>query len=191
MHLSSIGAHLAEGNGILRWAYSLEQTLQQLPAEVSLTFLRPVGFYYNLLSFINGIKTSGVIASNYGAQDLIPWVSPLDIALVAAEELAKASAGRNVRYVASDELSCSETARILGTAIGQPALQWALLSNEQLLTGMKAFGLNEVLAEGLVEMNAAMHSGRLFDDYYRHKPVLGKVKMTDYAQNFAAAYAQS
>jgi hypothetical protein len=41
-------------------------------------------------------------------------------------------------------------------------------------------------AAGLVEMNAAMHSGELFKDYEQHRPsVFGKVKMSDYAKEFA------
>jgi uncharacterized protein YbjT (DUF2867 family) len=190
VHLSSVGAHMAEGNGLLRWAYNMEHILSKSLPDVAITFLRPVGFYYNLLGFANGIKTGGVIASNYGAEDVIPWVSPIDIATAAAEELMKVSAGNNIRYVASDVLSCNETAAILGAAIGKPDLQWIVISDEQLLQGMKAFGLNDALAEGFVEMNAAMHDGTLFEDYYDNKPVLGKVKLTDYAPAFTVAYNQ-
>ncbi len=191
VHLSSIGAHTNKDNGILLWAYNLEQMLNELPSDVAITFMRPVGFYYNLLGFINGIKTGGVIASNYGADDVIPWVSPNDIAAAVAEEIVTSFVGRKISYVVSDELSCDETARILGSAIGKPDLKWLVIPDEQLLSGMKAFGLNEYLAEGFVEMNAAMHNGTLFEDYYRNKPALGKVKMTDYAKDFAAVYNQS
>ncbi len=191
VHLSSIGAHTNKDNGILVWAYNLEQMLNELPSDVAITFMRPVGFYYNLLGFVGGIKSSGIIASNYGAEDIIPWVSPNDIAAAVAEEIVTPFTGRKIRYVASDELSCNDAASILGTAIGKPDLKWIVIPDEQLLSGMKAFGLNEYLAKGFVEMNAAMHNGTLFADYYSKKPVLGKVKMTDYAKEFAAVYNQS
>jgi c-di-GMP-related signal transduction protein len=40
-------------------------------------------------------------------------------------------------------------------------------------------------------MNASMHKGELFQDYYLNRPrVMGKVKMTDFAKEFAAAFKQ-
>ena len=58
-------------------------------------------------------------------------------------------------------------------------------------SGLEKIGINSKIATGLVEMNASMHSGKLFDDYYNNKPVLGKVKLTDFAKEFAAAFKQS
>jgi len=87
VHLSSIGAHTDKGNGLLAFHYNVENILKQLPNDVSITFMRPVGFYYNLLGFVNTIKTQGVIATNYGGDSKKPWVSPLDIAAAIAEEI--------------------------------------------------------------------------------------------------------
>jgi uncharacterized protein YbjT (DUF2867 family) len=188
VYLSSIGAHTNKGNGILAFHYNAETTMKKLPADVAITFMRPVGFYYNMLGFINGIKTQGVIASNYGADDMIPWVSPIDIAAAIAEEIVTLFTGRKVRYVASEEITCNEVASILGTAVGKPDLKWIVITNEQLLSGMKAFGMNAALAEGFVEMNAAQHNGTLFEDYYRNKPSLGKVKVKDFAKEFAVVF---
>jgi uncharacterized protein YbjT (DUF2867 family) len=186
--LSSIGAHTNKGNGILAFYYHGEKILNTLPSDVAITFLRPVGFYYNLLRFIPAIKSQGIIASNYGADDKKPWVSPIDIAAVAAEEILNHDKGRKVRYVASDELTCSEIASILGSAIGKPDLKWIIIPDKQLLDGMITAGMNPKIAEGIVEMNASMHSGVLYEDYYCNTPTLGKIKMTDFAKEFAEAY---
>jgi uncharacterized protein YbjT (DUF2867 family) len=188
VHLSSIGAHTDQGNGLLAFHYYVETILNQLPSDVSITFMRPVGFYDNLLSFINSIKTQGVIVSNYGADDKKPWVSPIDIASAVAEEITTPFEGRKVRYVASEEITCNEIASILGAAIGKPDLKWIVIPDEQLLNGMIAAGMNPRIAAGLVEMNASSHSGKLYEDYYLNRPVLGKVKMKDYAKEFAAIY---
>lgn len=187
-HLSSIGAHMAKGNGILVFHYNMENILRTLPADVSITFMRPVGFYYNLFSNIDTIKTQGVIATNYGGDVKEPWVSPVDIASAIAEEMASSFVGRKVRYVASDEVSPNEIAAILGAAIGKPDLKWVVIPDEQLLGGLKAAGMNTQFATGFVEMNASRRGGVLYQDYYRNKPILGKVKMTDFAGDFAAAY---
>jgi hypothetical protein len=62
-------------------------------------------------------------------------------------------------------------------------------SLEQMLSGLEAAGMNPQIAAGLVEMYAGVHSGILLEDYYRHKQTLmGKVKMTDFAKEFAAAF---
>ena len=189
--LSSIGAHTDKGNGLLAFYYHVEKILNELPSDVAITIMRPVGFYYNLLGFINTIKTQGAIATNYGGDVPKPWVSPIDIAAAVAEELIiNKPPSRKVRYVASDEISCNELAGLLGSAIGKPDLKWIIIPDEQLLKGMIAAGMNQKIAAGLVEMNAATNNNALYEDYFRNKPVLGKVKLKDYAKEFAAAYNQ-
>jgi len=191
VHLSSVGAHMAKGNGILRYAHEIEGVLDQLPAGVSITFMRPVGFYHNLLALIPAIKQSGTITSNYGGNDKKPWVSPIDIASACAEELTTSRPQtRKIRYVASDELSCNEVAQLLGTAIGKPFLKWHVISDLQMLDTLTKAGMNPATARGFVEMNSSMHSGKLYEDYHHFRPRLGKVKMRDFAGDFARAYHQ-
>jgi len=190
VHLSSIGAHMAKDSGLIRFHYEAEGILSELTG-TDITFMRPVGFYYNLLSFVPAIRNFGFIASNYGADDLIPWVSPIDIAASVAEEIVKpAAAGRNVIYVASEELTCNQVAAILGNAIGKPDLKWNLITDEQLQGIYEGFGMPKAIVSGLVEMQSSMHKGVFYEDYYRNKPTLGKVKMADYALEFAAAYSR-
>ena len=188
--LSSIGAHTDKGNGILAFYYQIENILKGLPSDIGITFMRPVGFYYNLIGFINTIKTQGVIATNYGGDNKKPWVSPIDIASAVAEEIVTPLIGKKVRYVASDEISSNEIAGILGTAIGKPDLKWIVITDEQLLNGMIAGGMDPQIAAGFVEMNASMQSGKLYEDYYLNRPILGKVKLTDFAKEFAITFKQ-
>jgi uncharacterized protein YbjT (DUF2867 family) len=212
VHLSSVGAHLAQGTGVLAFHHLAEQLFRELPADVSITHLRPVSFYNNLFNFSSMVKgegllgrflalrysgftamltgKTGVIAANYGADDKLPWVSPRDIAAAAAEELTTPFTGRHVRYVASDELTCTQIASALGAAVGKPYLQWALMSDKQMQSGLEMFKVPRARAASIVEMNAALHSGLVDEDYYRHRPVLGKVKLADFAQEFAAVYQQ-
>jgi len=188
IHLSSIGAHMSEGNGILLFHYQVEQLLRQLPPDIAIKFIRPVGFYLNLFSFIPSIKKLGRIVSNYGGDQKEPWVSPVDIAAVIAEEVDMPFAGRNVRYVASDEVSPNEVAAALGKAIGQPHLQWTVIPGEELQNNWLKIGFNPQVAKGFVELQASQGSGRLYEDYARHRPVLGKVKLADFAKEFAEVY---
>ncbi|MBL0745811.1 SDR family oxidoreductase [Chryseolinea lacunae] len=188
VHLSSVGAHMKSGNGILQFHYNVEAILKQLPAQVSIKFMRPVGFYSNLFGLISNIKTKGAIVSNYGGDKKEPWVSPADVAAAIAEEMDKPFAGRTIRYVASEELSPNEIATALGHAIGKPELPWQVVSDEQLLSSWLTIGFNAQIAHGFVEMQASQGSGLLYQDYYRHKPTLGKEKLHDFVKQFAAAY---
>lgn len=188
IHLSSIGAHTNKGTGIIRFHHEVETILWQLPANVAIKFIRPVSFYINLFSLIHTIKSQGAIISNYGGDVKEPWVSPKDIAAVIAEEVDKPFEGRTIRYVASDEVSPNEIARALGEAIGKPDLQWRVIPSQQLLDGWLSIGFNEQVARGFVELQESQGNGHLYEDYNRHKPLLGQVKLTDFVKDFAAAY---
>lgn len=190
VHLSSVGAHMDKDNGILIFHHNVENILKQLPDDVSIKFMRPVGFYTNMFSFVRTIKTQGAIIQNYGGANKEPWVSPLDIADVIAEEMGQPFEGRQIRYIASDEFSPDEAAYFLGQAIGKPDLKWLVIPDEQLLGSWLSAGMNPQIAKGFVEMQAGMGRGMLYEDYYRNKPVLGKVKLTDFVKEFAAVYNQ-
>lgn len=188
IHLSSIGANMEKDNGILLFHHNVEQLLRQLAEDVAIKFIRPVGFYINMLSFIHTIKNQRAIVSNYGGDTKEPWVSPIDIAAVIAQEMNKPFAGRTVRYVASDEVSPNEIAKVLGEAIGMPDLQWKVIPDQQLLSNWLGIGFNEQLAKGFVELQASQGNGKLYEDYYRHRPTLGGVKLPHFASDFALAY---
>jgi len=191
INLSSVGAHLqaGEGSGILLGAHDVEQILNKQLPDVAITHMRPVGFYYNLYGFVPVIKNAGFIVANYGADELLVWVSPIDIAAAIVEELETATVGRKVQYVVSDERTGNETASILGTAIGKPDLTWILIPSEQWQRGLEEAGMNPEIAAGLVEMYASQQNGVLTADYFRNKPaVMGNVKLEDFAKDFAAAF---
>ncbi|RZM24393.1 MAG: NAD-dependent epimerase/dehydratase family protein [Pedobacter sp.] len=215
VHLSSIGAHTDKGNGLLAFHFVAEQVLKQLPEDVSITFMRPVGFYYNLYQFMDIVKGEGflkgfvglfltlrhygltgllqgkrgLIVSNYGADDKMPWVSPIDIAAAVSDELTSTVGGRKVRYVASEELTCNQIASTLGTAVGKPYLKWVTISDKQMQDALLKYNMPLTLAKDITEMNASQRNGgTLFEDYNKNVPVLGNVKMKDFATEFAGVY---
>ncbi|HEY0298466.1 MAG TPA: NmrA family NAD(P)-binding protein [Arachidicoccus sp.] len=191
VHLSSWGAHLDKGTGIILGSHNVEVILNKL-SSVAVTHLRAGSIFYNLFSFIKEIKNAGVIHKNYGGNDKIVWVHTRDIADAAAEELQKApAAGINVRYVASDEKTASETAKIIGNAIGKPDLQWLLIADEQAKEGMIKNGIPASIADDLVDLNASIHSDAMGEDYELNKPeTMGKIKVGDFAKEFAMVYNQ-
>lgn len=188
VYLSSYGAHLDKGTGLILGSHHTEGMLNELP-DVAITHLRPGYFYYNLYNFVSMIKEQGFIGTNYGGDDRLVMVAPSDIAAVAAEELTASSTGINVRYIASDDLIASEVAHILGAAMGKPDLKWVVFSDEQVTDAMTKAGMPPAFVTGFVELGASIHSGALREDYDLHKPaVMGKVKLADFAKEFAASF---
>ena len=186
VHLSSWGAHLKEGTGFIVGSHEVEVILDKIP-DIRLTHLRPCSFYYNMYSFMEMIKHVGFIGSNYGDEDKIVMVSPNDIADATAIELTSLTSVK-VRYVASEDITANEVSRILGIAIGKPDLKWVTFNDEQTQNGLEQAGVSKYVAEKLVELGASIHNGRMREDYDLHKPQLGKVKISDFAKEFAVAY---
>jgi uncharacterized protein YbjT (DUF2867 family) len=189
IHLSSIGGHTDKGVGMLATHHLVENILKELPNIVSIKTMRPVGFYYNMYAFIPAIKNAGAIVQNYGGDEKEPWTSPLDIADVIAEEIEKPFNGRFVRYIASDEVSPSEAAKLLGEAIGKPDLQWNVIADEQFENNLLNIGFTPQAAKGVTEMNAGRRNN-LYDDYKQNNPILGKIKLSDFAKEFAIVFNQ-
>ncbi|WP_276875289.1 NAD(P)H-binding protein [Chryseobacterium joostei] len=150
--------------------------------------LRPGSFYTNFYNDIPTIKEHGALMAGFGGNDKIAFVSPNDIAGVVYEELTTPFQGRKARFVASEELTCDEAAKILGQAIGKPDLNWIALPEEQLLNGLIQSGFPQQLAHDFVRMQAETHSGKTFENYLKHRPELGKTKLRSFAAEFAKVY---
>lgn len=189
VHLSSIGAHLPDGTGPITGLHRTEQSLNTL-TDVNILHLRPAFYYYNLFNTIGLAKQAGIIGNNFSLPaGQFPIVHTSDIAAVAAEALLQLSfKGHGVRYIASDEVGTDEIAAALGKAIGKPELPWVKFPDDQAKAGIMQAGLSESAADNLVEMGHALGSGIAATDYWKNRPVLGKVKLADFAQEFAAAY---
>lgn len=191
VYLSSYGADLTEGTGVILGAHDIEGMLTALP-NVNVTLLRPAFFYYNLFTQVDMINGMGFMGANYGGDDKLVMVAPADIALVAADELTTAATGQSIRYIASDDRTCAEIAQVLGAAIGKPALTWVTFTDEQARSGMEASGVPASIAADLVDLGASIHSGSMRRDYDLHQSTpQGKVKLEEFATEFAAVYNES
>jgi uncharacterized protein YbjT (DUF2867 family) len=178
--------------------------------DASITIMRPAAFYTNFYQSIDLIKgkgfigklltlrysglwalltgKTGLLMGNYGGEDRIVFVSPKDIADAVAEELLLLPKEKTIRYVGSEEMTCNEAAKIIGSAVGKPWLKWVLLSDKEMLRGLKMAKVPEKLAETLVEMQGAMHSGKTLASFHRNQSKMGKIKLVDFANKFAAVY---
>lgn len=186
--LSSIGADLPNGNGPIAGLHNIEKVYETLE-DISVTFLRAGFFFTNLYNDVPMIKGAGIVGSNYSLSTAIPFVHPEDIAVAVAEELQKTPSGKNVRYIISDVRTPHDVAKTLGLAIDKPELPWVEFTDEQSLGGMKQAGLPDEMAELYTEMGSGLRSGKIQEDFLIHKfPVDGKIKLEDFAKEFASKF---
>jgi len=190
--LSSVGAHMGDGSGPVDGLADLEKNLAALK-DVNIKFLRPSYFMYNLFSMIPLIKGMNIMGSNFGGTgEKLVLVHTNDIAAALAEELLALNfTGHSIRYIAGDEREPGEIAAVLSNAIGKPGIPWVVFTDEQALAGMLQAGLPETIANGYVALGKALRTGAAQEDYWKQQPILGKVKLEDFAKEFAAAFNAS
>ena len=188
--LSSIGAHMGNGCGPVDGIADFEDLLKK-QQNLNVKFLRPSYFMYNLYAMIPLIKGMNIVGSNFGGTDeKLVLVHTSDIADGAAEELLALNfTGFSVRYIAGDEKTSAEIAEALSKAIGKPGIPWVEFSDAQSLEGMKQAGLKETMAEGYTMMGRALREGKMQEDYWKHQPALGKIKLEDFTKEFAVAFS--
>lgn len=129
-------------------------------------------FYTNLFRNLDSIKQQHAIISTYDGDKKEPWVSPLDIAATISNEVEQPFNGHSVHYLASDFISPNEIIQIIGEAIGDPKLKWIKISPEQMLEGMLKAGMNEWIANGFLQMQAAQEDASLYTDFIAMNPCL-------------------
>ncbi len=190
VNLSSIGAHMPEGCGPVSGLHGAEEELNKL-SEVNVLHLRPGFFYINFFGNLSMVRDMHIMGNNSGdGSSRIVLSHPADIAEAVSEALLDLSFhGHSVRYLASDERTQGEVAQVLGAAIGQPQLPWIAFTDEQSFDGMIQAGMPVEMVKKYVEMGAAMRTGKMWEEYLQHRPSnFGRIKLEDFAKDFAAVY---
>lgn len=187
VNLSSVGANLGRESGALYLYHIIEKTLKKLD-DVNITFIRPTAMYYNLFCSLADIKQQRKIITNADINQTQSWVAPEDIAPVVAKVLTSRQTGKNIQYVASDEVSYQEIAKIIGMKIGNPNLKSSQVSDDQMLKILTNRGIPEKIARELTKMTKCRRESDFYADYRAHQPKLGPTKMKDFARLFAQVY---
>ncbi len=155
VHLSSTGAHLAEGTGPIKGLHDIEQKLNAATQRV--THLRPTYFMENVLSSLQTIAANGAIFSTIPPEVGVQQIATRDIAAPAAETLlgdAPASP-RVVHILGPEEISFARVASTVSEAIGQP-IAHVVIEAEQLRSAMLGMGISADVAEQLLELEDAI-----------------------------------
>ncbi len=160
VNLSSSGAHMHEGNGLIAGLAEQEVKLNQLK-DVNVLHLRPSYFMENSLMNIPVIKGMGINGATADAEHAIPFVATKDIALVAVAHLANQDfSGKSVQPVLGDRnYSFKEFTSIIGKSIGNPDLQYVQFPVEQAQQAMINQGVSADIANDITAMETSLKNG--------------------------------
>ena len=189
--LSSLGADLSEGTGLITGLHTQEERLKRLAIEGSnVLLLRPVSFFENFIDTLELIKHQGIIADSVSPDLALPMVATRDIAAVAAQALA----ARDWRGVVVHELlgprdlSHREVARILGARIGRPELEYVQLPYVDMAGALVRAGASPSFAGLYVEMTRAFNAGKVKPPAGRTPENTTATRFEDFAGALARAY---
>lgn len=191
--LSSIGAHLRNGCGIVDGLADLEIFFSDLPG-VNVLNLRPAFFMENIYSQIPMIKNSGIVGSALKGDLKFPIVATVDIAAVIVRHLLELDfRGNTVEYVLGPkDLTYHEITRILSKAMDMQDLKYVQFTNENERMELVQSGMvSENVADAFIRMNESFNSGEAFNSHTRTPENTTPTTFEEFARNVVYAYQHS
>ena len=187
--LSSLGAELPEGTGVIAGLHAQEERLQTIPG-LDLLLLRPVSFFENFYDALGMIRQAGVLADTVAPELPTPMVAAEDIAEAAAQALlARDWHGVAVRELLGErDLSHAEVARLIGEAIGQPELRYVQLSEAEMREALIGAGLSPSFVALYLEMTRAFNEGRIGSQGRRSPANTTATRFEDFVPELAEAW---
>jgi uncharacterized protein YbjT (DUF2867 family) len=160
--LSSFGADKESGSGPVSGLNPVENRLNRVPG-LNVLHLRAGYFMENTLPQVQVIQNFGMMAAPVRADLLLPMIATRDIGAAAADALLKLDfSGQQTRELLGQrDLSYNEAARVIGTAIGKPNLNYLQLPGDQFVQALTAMGPSRNFAELILEMSNALNDGRM------------------------------
>jgi uncharacterized protein YbjT (DUF2867 family) len=191
--LSSIGAHLREGAGVVEGLGYMEEKFSAL-AETDIINLRPGYFMENLFGQIGNIKSSGIIGTPIKSDLKIPMVATKDIAHVAFMLLNYLQfCGHNTKYVLGPrDISYNEVTKVLGQAIGKPDLKYVELSYGDVEKSMVDSGFVSANVASLYSaLSKSFNNGTALNDHHRIQQNSTPTSIEEFSHVFAHVFHSS
>ncbi len=188
--LSSIGAHLRHGAGIVDGLGDMEESFLAL-RDVNVLNLRPTYFMENILGQVGIIRQMGIAGSPVKGDLAIPMVAIKDIVAVASKRLSDLNfTGNTVEYILGPrDLSYNEIAKIIGNAIGKPDLKYVQFPYADAIRGMVESGFcSENVATSMTDMAEGLNNGLMGSEVKRTPENTTPTSIEDFAKTFAYVY---
>lgn len=188
--LSSVGAHLRNGAGVVDGLGDMEEEFLKLN-DVNVINLRPTYFMENLFGQIHTIKAMGIMGSPVQGDISLPMVATKDIAAKAFEFLKDLSfSGNTIHYVLGPrDVTYNEVATVIGNAIGKPDLKYVQFPYEDAKNAMVMSGfVSENVAELFNGLARAMNDGNARNAHTRTPENTTPTTLEEFAKGFAMAF---
>lgn len=192
INLSSIGAQLTSGTGVIKGLQRHEKRLNTIP-NLNVLHFRPGYFMENLFLMIPIIKNLGFLSSPLKADLSIPMVATKDIASKIAElfDGLKFRGQTVFEFVGPRAITLTEVATTLGKTIGKPELRYVQATPEEAEKGMLAMGMKPKTIKLMLEMYRAFNEGKIPTTQQITSENKGKTTVQDFAKIFAKAYLEA
>lgn len=178
--VSSMGAHLGKGTGVVDGLHIAEKILRG--AAENLTILRPTLFMENFLMSAETIKSAGSIFLPVSGDTTLPMIATQDIAEAAYHALLNPASGVKVWSLHGPrDYSFDEAASIIGKAIGKDVTHNEVPADATREVLLK-MGMSQDAATRMVELYTAMNTGHMKDEQPRTAETTTSTKLEDFAQ---------
>jgi uncharacterized protein YbjT (DUF2867 family) len=188
--LSSVGAHLNEGAGVVQGLHDMEQKLNKISG-LNVLHLRPSYFMENLFGQIGMIRGMGIVGSAVRGDLSFAMIATQDIAEYAAKRLLSLNFwGINVQYLLGpSNVTLTEVTESLGKELGKPELKYVQFPYDQAKKGMmEMMGISENVAHLYNEFIEGMNKGSVFADMKRDAESTTPTSVEEFAKTFTYVY---
>jgi uncharacterized protein YbjT (DUF2867 family) len=187
--LSSLGAELSEGTGLIAGLHAQEERLTQLDG-THVLFLRPASFFENFYDSLGLIKQQGIVGDSVAAGLAIPMVATRDIADAATKALiVRGWKGVAVRELLGPrDMTYNEAVRLLGMRIGKPDLQYIQFSYDDMAQALVQAGLSESFAGLYTGLTRAINEQTIKSSQGRTPDNTTPTRFEDFVSELAKAY---
>ncbi len=188
--LSSVGAHLKTGAGVVQGLQKMEEAFNAIPG-LNVVHLRATYFMENILGQIGAIRQMGAMGSPVKSDMSFPIVATKDIGAMALNYLSKLNfTGKNVEYVLGQrDVTYNEIASVIGKAIGKPDLKYYAVSYEEGTKAMLQMGMGESVVSRMMEFIKALNEGKVIEETRRTSANTTPTTLEEFAHVFKAVYS--
>lgn len=188
--LSSCGAHMGQGAGVVDGLAELERRLNAIEG-LNVLHLRPTFFMENLMGMLPMAAQMQGIGYALPGDRKMPMISTDDIGAVAAERLRKLDfSGKHVHHLLGErDLTMEEAVEALNQALdGVTRLRYMPVEYEQAEQGMLQMGASQSIVKLYTEFMQGMNAGRINEVAERSPETTTPTSIEDFARRkFAPA----
>lgn len=188
--LSSQGAHLESGSGVVLGLHKMEQLFNKIEG-LNILHLRPSYFMENTLGMVGLIKQAGIMGSPIKASLSFPVIATKDIATYAAKRLLALNfTGHNIQsLLGTREVTYSEMAKVYGEAIGLKDLNYVEFPYADFKNSLtQQMGASVSVADNFNEFIQAMNEGKILTQAKRDAESTTPTSIEEFAHTFNYVY---